>query len=250
MTFFITVIFAFTVLGSCLFVAFFGKKWNLDALVAFSSGGLLVICFLDFMSHSFEDLNHSEMATLLILSGVLLQGFFDIYIVPRLKFLDRLVEKTHSHSVENSQHHHTHILSASTVCSTVGCLTVCSFFDGIRLFAGLSLEGYAAVVTSVGLFFHLLSEGVLVAILGIGSNIKTKIILLLTSCISVTLILGAYFAKNFAEYFNFHYLIALATGMLLYICFIHLIPFSIKGKSKHWFFVGLIVFIGLHYLFH
>ena len=245
MVFLVTIFFAFLVLGSCFLVAVFGRKWDLDFLVAFSSGGLLVIAFLDFMTHSFEDLNHSEVASFLILSGVLLQGFSDIYIVPRLKFLDKLVDNTHHH-----HHHHTHILSSSTVCSTVGCLAICSFFDGIRLFAGLNMGGYTSVVIMIGLFFHLLSEGVLVAILGIGSNIKTKIILVLTSFISGTLILGSFFAKNFAEYFNTTYLIALATGMLLYVCFIHLIPFSIKGKKKYWFFIGLGVFTGINYLVH
>ncbi len=244
MIFLLTVAFAFVVLISCFVVASLGRKWNLDFLVAFSSGGLLVISFLDFMSHSFEDLNHSKAASLLILSGVLLQGFSDIYIVPRLKILDKFIENS------PSRHHHTHLLSPSTVCSTVGCLAICSFFDGIRLFAGLSMEGYTAFVISLGLFFHLLSEGALVAILGLSSNMKTKIILILTSFISGTLILGSFFAKNFVEYFNTHYLIALATGMLLYICFIHLIPFSIRGKNKSWFFLGLVIFTSISYLVH
>jgi len=47
-----------------------------------------------------------------------------------------------------------------------------------------------------------------------------------------------------------YYLIALANGMLLYICFIHLIPFVIKQKSRLWFLVGVLLFTSVHFLFH
>ncbi|MGI9549154.1 MAG: hypothetical protein ACR2M7_04185 [Bdellovibrionales bacterium] len=250
MAFLISIGFAFFVLISCLLVAHFGRKWQLSLLVAFSSGALLVLSFLNFLPHSFSNPAYSnEVISLLIFLGLIVQGAADVYLIPRLKFLDRWIE-TSSHQHDHNHHHHAHLLSPSTVCSTVGCLALCSFFDGIRLLAGLSMEGYAAVVTMAGLFIHLLSEGVLVALLGISSHMKTRVLLVLTSFISGTLILGAFFAKSFSAYLNPNYLVALATGMLIYICFIHLMPFSLKGKNKNWFVMGMIVFISFHYLFH
>lgn len=256
MELFIAALFSALVLASCFVVAVFGKKWNLDVFMAFSSGGLITIAVLEFIPLSFEQVllaehgsHHDSLAPLLILAGIFIQGFFEVYLLPRLSFLDKFIEGQHKHS-HSKDHHHSHLFSPATTCSVAACLSICSFFDGIRFFAALSIGGSVALVTGLALFFHLLSEGAFVTIIGLGSKIKLKVIVVLSFFISGTFIMGALFAKYFSDYFQSQNLVALATGILLYVCFIHLIPFSLKTKHRHWFFIGFIGFFIFHLFAH
>ena len=246
----IPILFSLVVLASCLFVAIFAKKWDLSIFISVSAGGLLTIAILEFLPESFShsDMHehlHDSHAPLLILSGILVQGFLEAYVLPRLGFLDKLIDTKCDHN-----HHHSHFLSPGSVCSAVGCLSICSFFDGIRFFAALNIGESVAWATGLALFFHLLSEGAFVAIMGLGSKIKLKVIMVLSFFISGTFIIGSVFANYFAKSFESHNLIAFATGILLYVCFMHLIPFSLKGKGRLWFFIGLVGFYLLHLFGH
>ena len=237
--------FALVLLCSCLFVAYFGRQWSLKPLVALGSGALLSICFLDFLPRSFEGDSSYESVSFLILAGVLVQGLADIYLLPRLSFLDKLL-KTEG----NSQlvHDHSHTLSSGSVCSVTGCLSICSFFDGIRLFAALNIEESVALMTAFALFFHLLSEGVVLAVLGLSSGVKKRILLVLVLCVAGSLILGALFAQAFFVGFSSDMLIAFSSGILIYICFVHLLPFCLKQNKTSWFFIGLVLFSLFHFL--
>ena len=246
MAFLIGICFALAVCLSCLLIAFFGKKRNLGLLTSFSAGGLMAVSFLDFMPESFEG-SLQESAGALILAGVLIQGLADFYLAPRLKFLDRLLE---GDDPRPRRHGHSHLLSPAAVCSTVGCLALCSFFDGIRLFAGLSLKGSTAVMTGIALFFHLLAEGVLATALGLGAGMKNKVMFILIFFLTGALLLGILLAKSFLAYMNFQGMIAFSTGIFIYVCFIHLLPSALKGPNKNWFFAGLLAFAAAHYLFH
>jgi len=240
----IIVLFALTLICFCLFVAYFGKKWNLKPLVAIGSGALLSISFLEFLPHAFESHSSHEEVSVFILTGILVQGLADIYLLPHLTFLDKLVQTKDSQPIPD----HSHSFSPGAVCSVTGCLSICSFFDGIRLLAALNIGEFVAVVTALALFFHLLSEGVLLAVLGLSSGIKKQIILVLALCIGGALVLGALLAQVFFISFSPGILIAFSSGILIYICFVHLLPFCLKQNNKSWFFIGLILFSSFHFL--
>lgn len=241
MSFLIVVCFSLILLFSCLFVAYFGKNWNLKPLAALGSGALLSICFLDFMPFAFENDSH-ERTAFFILFGVLTQGLADIYLLPRLDFLDRLLKTEKANLI----HEHSHTFSSGSVCSVTGCLSICSFFDGIRLFASLSIEKFVAFATAFGLFFHLLSEGILLAVLALSSGIKRRILLVFICCLTGALILGALFAQVFSISLSSSRLIAFSSGILIYVCFVHLLPFCLKANRRLWFFSGLILFSLIH----
>ena len=168
----ISFFFAVFVLLSVVLMAPYTRHFRLEPFVCLSAGGLLSVTFLDFLPHGFSH-PHPHLTGWVILSGLLIQGVFDLYGVKLLKFLDRfLTDTTHNHS--HHHHHHSHILSPSGVCSIVGCLSICSFFDGIRFFSSLVLEGVGGVVTGISLFFHLVSEALIVALLGVDAGIKKK----------------------------------------------------------------------------
>ena len=244
MNVFIVFCFALVILCSCLFVAYFGKQWNLKPWVALGSGALLSICFLEFLPHSFEGDSSDESISFLILMGVLAQGLADVYLLPRLGFLDKLLKTEDLHPV----HDHSHTLSAGSVCSVTGCLSICSFFDGIRLFAALNIEEFVALMTAFALFFHLLSEGVLLAVLGLSSGVKKRILFVLALCVAGSLVLGALFSQAFFMGFSSYMLIAFSSGILIYICFVHLLPFCLKQNKTSWFFIGLVLFSLFHFL--
>ena len=245
MNFFIVFCFSLALLLACFFVAYFGKNWNLKPVTALSSGLLLALCFLDFLPHSFESSHSRSAISFFIFIGILAQGLADIYLLPRLSFLDRLLKA----EISPLSHDHSHTLSAGSVCSVTGCLSICSFFDGIRLFSALSLEAFAGAMTALALFFHLLSEGVLLAGLALSSGIKKRVLLILSLSVAGALTLGGLLAQIFSISFSAGFLMAFSTGILIYICFVHLLPFSLKPKNKLWFFAGLILFSASHFLF-
>lgn len=233
--------FALLTLISSFVVAYYGKKWNLNPFIAVSSGGLLILTVLEFIPSSFANISMSSyQGAFFILMGILLQGATDILLVPRLKFLDTWID------ADTCYHKHSHTLSPATVCSMVGCLTVCAFFDGVRLFAGLTIGSSIGLMIGMALFFHLVSEGALVAIMGLSARIKTKVIILLASFMSGFFIIGALFAKGLIHSFDIYRLVAFTSGILLYVCFIHLLPVALKKENRYWFIIGLLFFLLMH----
>ena len=183
----------------------------------------------------------------LILAGILAQGLAEVYLAPRLKFLDRLIE---GGQARPCRHGHSHLLSPSAVCSTAGCLVICSFFDGVRLFAGLSLKGPAAAMTGIALFFHLLAEAGMATAVGLSAGLKKKVLLALISILSGSLLLGMVLAKSFLAHINLQGMMAFSGGVFVYVCFIHMLPPALKGANKLWLFGGLFSFSSAHYLLH
>lgn len=242
MNFIIIIFFICILLSSCFLLAYFGEKWNLKAIASLGSGALLSICFLDFLPQSFQDHQSHDVLSFCILTGILIQALADIYILPKLKFLDNFFIKKQT----NKTHSHSHVLNLGSVCSIVGCLSLCSFFDGIRLFSSLVMDKSVGFAMLVALFFHLLSEGVLVAALALSSGIKKRALLALVSCLSGSLLLGALLAQFLFISFSEKYVLAFSSGILTYICFVHLLPFSLKHKNILWFFAGLILFSVFH----
>ena len=245
----ISVLFAVLVLLSVILLTPYTQYFRMKPFVCLSAGGLLSVTFLDFLPHSFSH-PHSEWTGWVILSGLLVQGIFDLYGVKLLKFLDRFLidtnQNSHHHSHSHHHHHHSHIFSPSGVCSIVGCLSICSFFDGIRFFSSLVLEGVGGLVTGISLFFHLISEALIVTLLGVDAGIKRKALLVLIFFMTGTFVLGAGAAQGILSQFHSENLIAFSAGILLYICFIHLLPFSLKKANQKWFILGLTFFSLLH----
>ena len=254
MIFFIAVLFVAPVFFTCLLVIRLGRKRDLSPFTAFSAGGLLSLSFLDFLPHSFKEASPST--GFWILAGLLIQGVFDLYGSGYLGFLDRWMERfneSNRNPKKNAEascpdHYHSHILSPKAAVSTMGCLTICSFFDGMRFYSGLTLDWMTALALSVGLFFHLLAEGVTVAGLGVGSRLKQKVLLIWSACLCGSFILGVGLSKGLSDYWSAPSVFAFTVGILIYVCAIHLIPFCLKNRKEGWFALGLVLFTLLHLL--
>lgn len=94
----------------------------------------------------------------------------------------------HDHDHGHGHHHHFHghhhdpgpagiaaLMSHGAACSAVGCLLVCTFFDGVALAAGFAVSVQLGLVLGVGLLAHLLPEGVVAAsvLLAAGSSARS-----------------------------------------------------------------------------
>ena len=246
-------LFSLLLIAACFLTAYFGEKWNLKAYLAFSSGILLSLCILDFIPHSFSahhssseasGFHHLMSPSFFILAGILLQALADIYLLPHLSFLDSFLK------VESQvKHQHSHTFSPFSVCSTAGCLSICSFFDGIRLWTAFHVENFIAFSMAFGLFVHLLSEGVLIAGLAISSGFKKRMLFAVIGILGGAFMIGAFTAQIFSDSFSFNSAIAFSSGCLIYICFVHLLPVSLKSSRRLWFFLGVFLFSILHLFF-
>ena len=239
----ICLLFATFTFAVTLLLGKFGKEWDLNPFLAFGSGGLLSLIFFDFLPHNFEE--HSHWTGALIFLGIGIQGSFEI-IFSKIKFSDKWLGQIDQ---KPCNHPHSHILSPAAMYSTISCLTLCSFFDGVRLYSALKLGVFAGATMSLGLFFHLLSESVILMTLLLNSSLKKRALFTLFMCLSGALILGSLATQVLSTYWNEHHILSVVTGILMYVCFIHLIPFCLKENKRFYFLTtGIMVFSSISFL--
>ena len=234
--------FALLIFLCCLLVGKWVKNINLNPFLAFSSGGFFSIAVLDFLPSSFARL--PDMAGVYLALGIFIQSLAEIKITRRLGFLDKYIQDS------SSDHKHSHIISPEASCSLIGCLIICSFFDGTRFYAGLTLDLSVAVATGFVLFFHLLSEGLMLASLGKNLKLKQKVCLVLFIALCLSFFFGASTTSILFHYGNADIIFSIASGILLYVCFMHLLPFCLKHKYYTHILVGFLIFSTSHFLSH
>ena len=240
-TFFLLSLF-YCVVILCLTYFFIYKKVKipLQNIVAFGAGALCILVIIDFLPHTFITGRSVYESISLILAGLLVNAFSEIFLLPRMKFLNRLLPaKKHDCHQHDSQHVHYHLMPSSVGCSAVACLILCAFFDGIRFATTLMIDTETAVLMSVGLLFHLLPESITVVGIGLSSGFSRKSLLniIFIFCLAF---LGGYqifFLLSHIEHLK-HFILPFASGLFIYICLVHLIPMVIKLKIKRWFFIG------------
>ena len=226
----------------CLTYLFVYKKvkFHLPNIVAFGAGVLAILVLFDFLPHALNTENSLYKSIILISAGFLVNALSEVGIIPRMKFLNRLLPKEkHDCHQHDSEHVHYHLKSSSVGCSAVGCLILCAFFDGIRFASTLLIGMETAIMMSIGLLFHLLPESVTVIGIGLSSGFSRKALLriVLVFCLAF---LGGYqvfFLLSHIQYLH-NFVLPFALGLFIYLCCVHFIPMVIKLKKKKWFFIG------------
>ncbi len=243
-TFFLISVF-YCVVILCLTYFFIYKKVKipLQNIVAFGAGSLFILITIDFLPHIFTTEGNVYKSISIMLAGLLVNAFSEIFLLPRMKFLSKLLpaEKHDCHQ-HDAQHVHYHLMPSSVGCSAVACFILCAFFDGIRFAATLMIDTKTAILMSISLLFHLLPESITVLGIGLSSGFSRKSLLniIFVFCLAF---LGGYqifFLLSHIEQLQ-NFILPFATGLFLYICLVHLIPMVIKLKIKTWFFIGVIV---------
>jgi zinc transporter ZupT len=266
-------------------------KWfseNLmNLVIAGAAGFLLALAFTEFLPHAVQ--GDPINSGILILVGVVVIFLAEVYGAPLFTKVDQWAFKSehpgfhdhYGHSEHECQHHdhahpphklsplsppkslgsdtsggrlvltHTHAVSPAAACSAVGCLMVCTFFDGIEIAAAFRIGGDTGWLTVVGLFFHILPDGLIVASLGIASKLSLKFTRLLAVMVGSSLVLGVLVAALTSSFIPRSAVISLSTGILIYVSFMHLLPVVTKTRrGVLMFLLALIAYSFLISTFH
>lgn len=199
-------------------------------LISISAGMLLTLCITKFLPQSLE--HGSAKAAFLIIGGI----WFVILIE---KFIAPLVgPKTSCCAPEDSPVGA--CISHKTACSSIGCVIMCAFFDGLEIVAGFQIDHHAGLLTSAGMAFHAIPEGALAASLAIAGRLSKSLSQLFVILVGLSLLLGFLVGMILSSTFDF--ILPVATGVLLYISIGHLLPVALNLKGG---LLGLFLGMGI-----
>lgn len=214
---------------------------RLSAMMAVGGGLLLAVLFFELLPAS---LHHGGDAALTwAFGGILAVLAFERYLAPRLAFLspEDASDACHSHghahgACHGHDHEHDHdesptaaLLTHGAACSALGCLLVCTFFDGVAMAAGFALDFAVGLLVMIGLLAHILPEGMLAAtvVLAAGNSAKhaqraaiaTGVAFLLG--MAVPLLLGGGAGSLGVA-------LPVASGVLLYVVLAQVVPVALR----------------------
>lgn len=244
------------------------RRWltheRLSAMMALGGGLLLAVLFFELLPAS---LAHGGPGALSwAFGGILAVLVFERYVAPHLTFLSPGGDDGHAHcAIPGSGHAHGHehpsghdqghcadpghghghghdhhhdtgpltpLLTHGAACSALGCLLVCTFFDGVAMAAGFALEFKVGMLVMIGLLAHIIPEGMLAAtvVLAAGNParyarraaIATGVAFMLG--MAVPLVLGG--ASG-----SLGVALPLASGVLLYVVLAQVVPVALRTTS-------------------
>ena len=211
-----------------LFIALKKPSWytksRQEQLIALSTGLLLGIAFFEFLPHSLEAAPSS--GPFLILAGLLFILFVERFIAPKLPFFKGQHCREHEH----------HLVSHQAACSTVGCLIVCAFFDGLEITMAFSLGPEQGWPMTLALICHILPDGALAANIALAGGMSRRQAQGISCITGLSLLAGAgstLLVNALGETMH-HFILPFATGVLLYVALGHLLPVGMKHPRGYW----------------
>ena len=271
-----TLVVVLTILGMSLLVGVSGvwfasreknkaSSRGLELLVALGAGALFAITFFDFLPHISENSYVSGRPFhYFLFAGILFIILAEWVMLPLLANLDVMffrpkkvcahTEDHHHDEHLNVDHHHVHLVSGHSACSALGCLIICCFFDGIQIYSSFRLGVSTGIMTSTSLLLHLLPDGVMVAGLALAAGFSKTTAKLFSGFVGGSLLLGGACAFLLGNALGVRsVLLPFASGVLIYVCFSHLLPIASRPKHRWLFLVALtlcVAFIQVSHLGH
>ncbi len=212
------------------------RIFSQNHITSLSAGLLTGLIFFKFLPHSLEDIS-PFVFSITILCSLILLLLIETHLTGVLARLFPKWDQKESGDCSHYHQHHHHLASGSF--SAVGCLLICSFFDGIRMGSALWIDSAASVMTIVALFAHILPEGLAVLLLAQGSGSKNSSFILklvLCSLFGIGILLTG--AGHFGVFEKV--ILMFSTASLFYVVFIHLLPAAFEKKNQKWFFSALL----------
>ncbi len=202
-------------------------EW-LPPFLSLGTGILLALAFTEFLPHSFEKFD--SYTSWWIVFGV-------VFVIGADKFVAPLLGPGHDHCSHHS--HGAQLISKSAACSSIGCIIVCAFFDGIEIYTAFQLSREVGWFLSIGLLFHVVPEGAIAAGLSLAGGFSKRSAQKSVLSIALAMMLGVGFGAFIIKFIDFQRtLLPFATGVLIYVAIGHLMPVALKKK---WGIVGVII---------
>ncbi|MCM0606884.1 MAG: ZIP family metal transporter [Xanthomonadaceae bacterium] len=224
------------------------KLGYLKNILSLAAGFLLALVFLELIPETIEYFpGDAKIPLALILTGVLGCMILDQFLTPKLGFLEGLIPIDH-HDHDHDHEHHHHLLAHGQACSTLGCLVICAFFDGIALSSSLLSGMQLGGLVFIGQLFHLLPEGLLAASVVLATGGKLKVARRASVATAIACLVGGLIPLFGFGLTNFYWL-PLSCGILLYVSLGQLIPAATShGTGIRWIVTGSVIFVGLDYV--
>lgn len=233
------IIFTFFIAGATLAFGFSfihqNKNFTQKALpyfVSIGTGMLLTISFTEFLPRAFA--NFQKSSSVLFLLGFFIVILAEKYIGPMISRTDHACQQEHHHN--HGELTHSHILSRSMIshqaaCSSVGCILVCAFFDGLEIPAAFLISQKTGIVVGLGMLFHVVAEGALAVSVAMAGGLSKKATSLGILFVSIAIIVGSFSGLMLSKVLDFEAtLLPLASGVLLYVSIGHLLPAALNVK--------------------
>ncbi len=217
-------------------------KPYLPFLVAIGGGLLIGITLLEFLPRIYS--NASPLTAILVFVGFLLIKISESYLAPILFGKEASSDCHHHHEAPD----HKHIISHHAACTSIGCILICAFFDGIEITAAFMLDQNIGIMVAIGFMVHTITESSLVVSIGLSGGFSQKASYKNAILVGVAIFLGTIVSISAIHLFNFDtYILPLVTGVMLYVSFGHLVPASLKDKHG---FLGVILGASFIFLMH
>lgn len=229
---------------------------KLPLLIAIGTGMLIMLNFVEFLPHAYATGN--SWVSGFVLLGILSVIATEKYISPLLDFLEP-AGCQHDHHTHSSDFHHKipaakhahHLISHQAACSSIGCLLVCAFFDGVQIKSAFSLDAQTGWLVSLGLLFHILPDGALSAGMALAGGFSyrfAKISAYVTGGVVLAGALVSFIIESLVGYETV--VLPFASGVLMYVSFVHLMPIATRSRHGFFFMLGGALFIFVMSFFH
>ncbi len=217
-------------------------KPYLPFLVAVGGGLLIGITLVEFLPRIYA--NPNPLKAILIFLGFLIIKASEDHLAPLIFGKEVSTECHHHHEAPDQKH----LISHHAACTSIGCILVCAFFDGIEITAGFMMNNSIGLLVTIGFLVHTIAESSLVVSIGLSGGFNKS-----SSYKNAALVGLAIFAGTIVSLFASHlldfesYVLPLVTGVMLYVSFGHLVPASLKDKHG---FLGVILGACFIFLVH
>lgn len=245
---------ASTTMAGGLWIASRPGTWltteRLAGLMALGAGLLMAVLAFELLPASVEHGGPHVFGWLF--AGVVAVLVFERYLAPRLTFLTPAVHPHHSHPHHAHDHHdghehaheHSHddphdhgpaaLLSHGAACSALGCLLVCTFFDGVAMSAGFAVSPQVGFLIAIGLIAHMLPEGVLASTVVLASGNSAKLARRAAIATGLAFLLGMVvplMLQGVVGVGMMTVVLPFAAGVLLYVVLGQLMPVALRTAN-------------------
>ncbi|MEB3221096.1 MAG: ZIP family metal transporter [Candidatus Sericytochromatia bacterium] len=249
---------------------------RLATLVAAGAGLLLATLGLEMLPTASEALGHRAFVWFLVGIGVVLvleryaAPWLDGWFAPAAA-CEASAHAGHAHQGGCDGHHHHHhhpvaepmaglsgtlahahghhahgVISHGTACTAVGCLIVCTFFDGLSLAAGWSTSAQLGALLGTGLLLHLLPEGLVAASVLLAAGASREAARRAAAAVALALLAGVGLAAGLGGVLGGSAaVLALASGVIAYVVLGQLVPVALRAPGGLWLMLAVVVALAL-----